>query len=92
MSKLVQIYPTSTMFLFLQFLTKMTHFSPPDWNPQKQSLGQILDKFGVRGVLECCKGKEGSQTLRLYPNPLYTCVLGAIQESDVDLIILMLKI
>ena len=32
----------------------LTNFSPPDWNPQKQSQGQILDKFGVRGVFECC--------------------------------------
>ena len=26
--------------------------------------GQILDKFGVRGVFECWKGKEGSQENR----------------------------
>ena len=37
------------------------NFSPPDWNPQKQSLGQILDKFGVSGVFEGCKGEKGSQ-------------------------------
>ena len=30
------------------------------WTP-KQSLGQILDKFGVSGVFEGCKGKKGSQ-------------------------------
>ena len=47
------------VFNLLKFLTKS---SPPDWNPQKQSPGQILDKIGVRGVLECCKGSEGSQT------------------------------
>ena len=37
------------------------NFSPPDWNPPKQSLGQILDKFGVSGVFEGCKGEKGSQ-------------------------------
>ena len=30
--------------------------------PKKQSSGQILDKFGVRGIFECCKGPEGSHT------------------------------
>ena len=25
--------------------------------------GQILDKFGVQGVFECCEGSEGSQVL-----------------------------
>ena len=39
----------------------LTNLGPPDWNPEKQSSGQILDKFGVRGVLERCKGKKGSQ-------------------------------
>ena len=39
----------------------LTNFSPPDWNRQKQSPGQIWDKFGVRGFFECCKGKKGSQ-------------------------------
>ena len=38
---------------------------PPGWNPPKQSLGQILDKFGVSGVFEGCihKGEQGSQVL-----------------------------
>ena len=40
---------------------QILNFSPPDWNPQKQSLGQILDKFGVSGVFERCKGGKGSQ-------------------------------
>ena len=44
--------------IFDKFLTNL---GPPDWNPEKQSSGQILDKFGVRGVFECCKGKKGSQ-------------------------------
>ena len=44
-----------------QFFDKfLTNLGPPDWNPEKQSSGRILDKFGVRGVFECCKGK-GSQ-------------------------------
>ena len=46
---------------FQNFDKFLTNLRPPDWNPEKQSLGQILDKFGVRGVFECCKGKEGSQ-------------------------------
>ena len=46
---------------FWQFFHK---FLRPDWNPQKQSLGQILDNFGVRGVFECCKGKKVSQHLK----------------------------
>ena len=41
----------------------LTNFGPPDWNPEKQSLGQILDKFGIRGVFECCKGKKGFATI-----------------------------
>ena len=44
--------------IFRQILTNL---GPPDWNPKKQSSGEILDKFGVRGVFECCKGKKGSQ-------------------------------
>ena len=39
----------------------LTHSSPPDWNPDKQSLEQIVDKFGARGTSECCKGSERSQ-------------------------------
>ena len=27
----------------------LTNLGPPDWNPQKQSPGQIFDKFGVSG-------------------------------------------
>ena len=48
---------------FAKNLSK-ANFGPPDWNRQKQSLGQILGKFGVRGVFECCKGKKVSQLLR----------------------------
>ena len=47
--------------LKLQFYKFFFKFWPPDWTPQEQSLGQILDKFGVRGVFECCKGKKVSQ-------------------------------
>ena len=39
--------------IFAQNFDKfLANVSPPDWNPQKQSPGQILDKFGVRGVFE----------------------------------------
>ena len=48
-------------YRFSNFDKFLTNFSPPDWSPQKQSLGQILDKFGVSGVFECCKGRKGSQ-------------------------------
>ena len=46
---------------FFKFRQIFPNFSPPDWNPQKQSLGQISDKFGVSGVFEGCKGEKGSQ-------------------------------
>ena len=46
---------------FQIFDTFLTNLGPPDWSPEKQSSGQILDKFGFRGVFECCKGKKGSQ-------------------------------
>ena len=55
--------------IFDKFLTNL---GPPDWNPEKQSSGQILDKFGVRGVFECCKGKKGSQ--HLPHGPLDICL------------------
>ena len=48
-------------YRFSNFGKFLTNSSPPDWDSQKQSLGQILDKFGFRGVFECCKGKKGSQ-------------------------------
>ena len=47
---------------FSNFNNFFTNFRPPDWNPQKQSLGQILDKFGARGVFESCMGKKVSQS------------------------------
>ena len=46
---------------FFKFWQIFPNFSPPDWNPQKQSLGQISDKFGFSGVFEGCKGEKGSQ-------------------------------
>ena len=46
---------------FFKFRQIFPNFSPPDWNPQKQSLGQTSDKFGVSGVFEGCKGEKGSQ-------------------------------
>ena len=27
----------------------------------ERTIGQILDKLGVRGIFECCKGPKGSQ-------------------------------
>ena len=52
---------------FSNFDKFLTNSSPPDWNAQKQSPGQILDKFGVRGVFESCKGEKGSQLARGIP-------------------------
>ena len=55
----LKICPEIVVF---QFFDKfLTNLGPPDWNPEKQSSGQILDKFGVQGLFECCKGKKGSQ-------------------------------
>ena len=51
----------SENYHFSNFDEFLTNFSPPDWNPQKQSLGQISDKFRVLGVFEGCKGEKGSQ-------------------------------
>ena len=48
-----------SVYVYVFFWQILHKFLTPDWNPQKQSLGQILDKFGVRGVFECCKGKKG---------------------------------
>ena len=46
---------------FFKFRQIFPNFSPPDWNPQNQSLGQISDKFWVSGVFQGCKGERGSQ-------------------------------
>ena len=51
----------SENYRFSNFDKFLTNSSPLDWNPQKQSPGQILDKFGVRGAFESCKGEKGSQ-------------------------------
>ena len=45
---------------FSNFDKVLTNFSPPDWNPQKQSLGQIWGS----GCFLCCKGKKGSQHIK----------------------------
>ena len=50
---------------FFKFWQIFPNFSPPDWNPPKQSPGQILDKFWVSGVFEGCKGEKGSQAGRV---------------------------
>ena len=66
LNAMAQVFPLLKLFSNLedQFLK---NFSPPDWNPQKQSPGEILDKFGVWGVFECCEGKKGSQPWGLGP-------------------------
>ena len=46
-----------------KFFKILTNLGPPDWIPEKQSSGQILDKFRVQGTFECCKGPEGFATL-----------------------------
>ena len=52
-----EICPEIAIFqIFDKFF--LTHLGPPDWNPEKQSSGQIFDKFGVRGIFECCKGPK----------------------------------
>ena len=62
--KLPKICPETAVFFFFSFFDQvLASFGPPAWNPEKQSSGQILDKFGVRGIFECCKGREGSQVI-----------------------------
>ena len=51
----------SENYRFSNFDRNFSKFQSPDWNPPKQSLGQILDKFGVSGVFEGCEGEKGSQ-------------------------------
>ena len=56
LSKICKFVRTLSFFQFFdKFLTDLT----PDWNPEKRSSGQILDKFGARGIFESCKGKKG---------------------------------
>ena len=43
-------------------MTNFSKFQSPDWNPPKQSLGQILDKLGVSGVLKAVRGKRVRNT------------------------------
>ena len=50
-----------TVIFRTNFFKFLTNSSPPDWNTKKQLPGQILDKFGVWGVFESCKGEKGSQ-------------------------------
>ena len=59
--KIFQNLSENYRFFWDKFWQIFPNFSPPDWNPPKQSLGQILDKFGVSGVFEGCKGEKGSQ-------------------------------
>ena len=58
---------------FRQIFDKfLTNLSPPHWKPEKQSSGQTFDKFGVRGIFECCKGAGANRSsLRLvFQSPL----------------------
>ena len=57
---------------------------PPEWNPEKQSPGQILDKFGVRGIFECCKGPEGSSCqLFLHSAILLPTAWGRLSDRSI---------
>ena len=69
MSKFVRKLP------FFKFRQIFPNFSPPDWNPQKQSrLGQISNKFGVSGAFEGCKGEKGSQfDVAILESALFAC-------------------
>ena len=63
----------SESYRFSSFDKFLTNSSRPDWNPQKQSPGEILNKFGVRGVFESCKRKKVLQGRALYgPIPVKT--------------------
>ena len=58
LSKICQNLSENYRF-FSNFDKFLTNSSPPDWNPPKQSPGQILDKFGVRGAfLKAVRGKR----------------------------------
>ena len=62
LSKIYRNFENDNFRTNLQIFNKfLTNLGPLDWNPEKQSLGQIFDKFGVWGIFECCKGPEGSQ-------------------------------
>ena len=62
--KLSKICPEIVVFWF--FNKFLTNLGPSDWNPtKKKTSGQILDKFGVRGVFECCKGTKGFASLEV---------------------------
>ena len=68
--------------IFGKFLTSL---GPRDWNPKTQSSGQTLDKFGVQGVFECCKGEKSSQ------HHLVFCCFGLLRlgqgcRSRLDLV------
>ena len=69
----LKICPEIVVFqIFDKFLTNL---GPPDWNPEKQSSGQIWDKCGVRGVFECCKGKKEKGFAKLIQKESPICIL-----------------
>ena len=49
----------------------LTYFSPLDWNPPKQSPGQILDKLGCGAFLNAVRGRRVSKTVHQKPNCKY---------------------
>ena len=76
MSKLVRELSFSNIDKFL------TNLSPPDWKPSTTIAGTILDKFGVRGISECCKGSEGSQVQTLVQAETLECKFASPNFSN----------
>ena len=59
LEKFVKICLKITVFFFsLQFWQIFPNFRPPDWNPPKQLLGQILTNLGFRAFLNAVRGKR----------------------------------
>ena len=60
---------------FSSFDQFWTSSSLPDWNPQKQLPGKILDKFGVQGVLHVVRGwrvRKNSKQMGVFDLPRMT--------------------
>ena len=63
--RLVQKLKNGSSWKLLKiFRQNLGNFGFPDLEPEKQSSGQMLDKFGFRGLFECCKGPESLQPLK----------------------------
>ena len=50
--------------------------------PENRSLGQILDKFGVRAGFECCQGWERIGVEDRFSLPLQSCLLTAAVDEQ----------